>query len=113
MHYYERAAIGGNVDARYNLGAFEELGIDIEPSIAIAIEGGNSDSVKDIDCCWEWRQRLQIRQLNSGGYVTKDDYKKALRVYQSYIDSVKSVQRDEAAAANKKYKYYNSLLIEP
>lgn len=78
VYYYELAAMKGDVNARYNLGVFE-----------------------------------QVRQLYSGGYVTKYDYTKALRVYQSYIDSVKSIQRDEAAAANKKYKYYTSLLIEP
>ena len=40
------------------------------------------------------------------GDATKDDYAKALRVYQTYLVEIKSAQRDEAAAFNDAYKYY-------
>ena len=41
------------------------------------------------------------------GYATKDDYAKALRAHQKYVDGIKSAQRDEAASAydNDKYRY--------
>jgi len=38
--------------------------------------------------------------------LTKDDYAKALRAHQSYLDEVRSDQRDEAAAHSDEYKYY-------
>ena len=41
------------------------------------------------------------------GDATKDDYTQALRAYQAYLSEIKSVQRNEAAAANENYKYYN------
>ena len=40
------------------------------------------------------------------GYATKDDYAKALRAYQAYLDGIKSVGRDEAAAFSDRFKYY-------
>ena len=39
--------------------------------------------------------------------ATKDDYTRALRLYQEYLREIKSKQRDEAAAFNsEKYRYY-------
>ena len=40
------------------------------------------------------------------GHATKEDYAKALRVYQAYLVEIKSAQRDEAAAYSHEYKYY-------
>ena len=60
----------------------------------IAIEGGCNDSLN------------MIRFMVTKGRATKDDYSKALRGYQSYLDEVKSDQRDEAAAFRDEYKYY-------
>ena len=47
-----------------------------------------------------------IQQLYKLGHATKDDYSKALQAYQKYLDEIRSEQRDKAAAANDKYKYY-------
>ena len=44
------------------------------------------------------------------GHATNDDYAKALRSYQAYLDEIKSDQRDMAAAAYDQYKYYESAL---
>jgi len=44
------------------------------------------------------------------GHATKDDYTKALRAYQAYLDKITIDQRDEAAAADDDYKYYESAL---
>ena len=41
----------------------------------------------------------------SNGLATKDYHTNALRVYQVYMEEIKSEQRDEATAFNK-YKYY-------
>ena len=48
-----------------------------------------------------------IKHAFMKGYVTKDDYVKALRAYQANLVEIKSPQRDEAAAYNTdRYKYY-------
>ena len=54
-----------------------------------------------------------IKLMYREGEATKDDYTKALRSYQEYLDEIKSDQRDKAAAsniniANGRYKYYES-----
>jgi hypothetical protein len=46
-----------------------------------------------------------VKHLLIGGYATKEDYEKALRSYQEYIDDVKSDHRDEAAAVHGHYRY--------
>ena len=48
-----------------------------------------------------------IRQFYVNGHATKDDFAKALQAYQKYVDEIKSVQRDEAAAFDSdEYRYY-------
>ena len=47
-----------------------------------------------------------IKQMFMNGHATKDDYAKALRVYQAYLVEIKSPQRNEAATADEDYKYY-------
>ena len=59
----------------------------------IAVEDGYSDSLKE------------VQDFYSKGYVSKDVYIEALRAYQKYLDEVKSIQRDQAAAAREDYKY--------
>ena len=46
----------------------------------------------------EHKSLNKIRELYMDGHATKDDYAKALRSHQEYIDSIKSDQRDRAAA---------------
>ena len=60
----------------------------------IAARGGDDDSLKE------------IREFYMNGHATKDDYAKALRAHQKYIDGIKSAERDEAAAFyNDVYRY--------
>ena len=47
-----------------------------------------------------------IQQMYRDGYATKDDYTKALQSYQAYLEEIKSIQRDNAAAFSDQYKYY-------
>ena len=40
------------------------------------------------------------------GHATRDDYAKALRAYQAYLEEIKSDQRNKAAEYSDRYKYY-------
>ena len=96
-HYYELAARRGNEVARYNLGVNEDVEGNMNRALQhfmIAAGGGFNISMK------------RIQQLYSEGNVTKDNYTKALQSYQEYLGEIKSSQRDKAAEANEKYRYY-------
>ena len=96
-HYYEIAAIRGDSQARNNLGCMERDEGNVGRALKhwmIAVRSGHSNSLK------------RIKELYTNGDATKDDYTKALRVYQSYLSDIKSVQRDKAAAASEMYRYY-------
>jgi len=95
-HYYELAAMQGHVKARHMLGTIDGQAGNMDRALRhymIAVSGGGKESLDT------------IRKMLSFGHATKDDYKKALRAYQSYLAEIKSDQRDEAAAADYKYKY--------
>ena len=47
-----------------------------------------------------------IKELYSNGNVSKDEYSKVLKAYQSYLDEIKSDRRDAAAAYDEEFKYY-------
>jgi len=97
VHYYELAAIRGDVTARYNLGATEQNLGNYDRALKhymIAVRGGKSNSLK------------QIKNLYTNGHATKDDYMEALQSYQAYLDEIKSDQRDKAAAAGDGNRYY-------
>ena len=97
-HYYELAAIGGNVEARYSLGIEEAQAGNFDRALKhymIAVGSGNSDSLQS------------IQRLYSHGYVTKEVYTNALQSYQAYLGEIKSDQRDKAAACSKRdFRYY-------
>jgi len=96
-HYYKLAAVGGNIEARYNLGLDEMKDGNMDRALKhymIAAEDGDDISLK------------KIQELYTNGLATKDDYAKALRAYQAYLVEIKSTQRDKAAAASAKYCYY-------
>ena len=97
-HYYELGAIKGSAPARHSLGV-NEAGAGNVMSRAIkhfliAIRSGYSESL-DV-----------IQKLYSNGLVAKEDYTKALQLYQVYLGEIKSVQRDKAAADNEGNRYY-------
>ena len=95
--YYELAAMRGDVDARYNLGCMEASVGNMDKALKhwmIAIKVGMSDSLN------------MVKELYSEGHVPKEDYTKALRLYQAYLNEIKSDQRDKAAAEDKNCKYY-------
>ena len=96
IHYYERAAMRGDEIARENLGNEEIKAGNFDRALKhymIATKGG-ADSLK------------KIQHLYSNGHATRDDYTKALRLYQEYLSEIKSVQRDKAAATYENCRYY-------
>jgi TPR repeat protein len=97
VHYWELAAMGGDADARYNLGAIEGQAGNMGRALKhwmISVGCGDNDSLED------------IKQMFMNGDATKEDYAKALLAYQAYLVEIKSPQRDEAAATYDNYKYY-------
>ena len=98
-HYYELAAMGGNAQARYNLGIDEARAGNMDKSLKhfmISVRSGYADSLR----C--------IQKLYSDGDATKEDYAKGLQSYQAYLGEIKSPQRDKAAQSNERYRYYES-----
>jgi len=96
-HYYELAAMGGNANARYNLGNLEGRAGNMDRALKhylIAVSSGDAESLK------------QIQLFYSKGHATKEDYTTALQSYQTYLGEIKSKQRDDAAAADNRYRYY-------
>ena len=94
--YYELAAMEGSVYARHNLGYTEGRAGNLDRAMKhwlVAAGSGYNDSVKN------------MQQHYIDGDATKEDYSKALRAYQAYLDEIKSDQRDKAAAFSDQYKY--------
>ena len=99
IHYWELAAMLGHVYARHNLGVYEQKAGKTDRALKhwmIAVSEANSDSLES------------IKKLYIEDHATKDDYAKALRYYQAYLDEIKSDQRDQAVAYNAIYEYYES-----
>lgn len=96
-HYYELAAMGGSIPARFNLGINEEEAGNTERALKhymIAVKRGSTESLNG------------IKVLYSSGHATKGDYTKALQSYQEYLSEIKSPQRDEAAETYEDCRYY-------
>ena len=86
---FGRAAIGGNVDGRWNLGLMEEFEYtNMHRALKhyrISAMCGDSGSLE------------KIRDFHRYGYATKDEYAEALVAYQSYMASIRSEEREKAA----------------
>ena len=90
-HFYGLAAMKGDADARYNLATTEKNAGNINRALKhymIAVQGGDSVSLDTIKVLYKYE------------LATKENYTKALRAYQEYLNEIKSPQRDEAAATN-------------
>ena len=97
VHYWELGAMGGDVEARYNLGVLEGRVGNHDRTLKhlmIATGGGSKKSLSI------------IQEMFKKGVATKEDYTQALREYQAYLGEVKSAQRSAAAAYSEEYKYY-------
>jgi len=98
VYYYELAAVSGCEEARHNLGVIESKrkgNMDRAlKHFMISVRNGLFQSLEE------------VKDLYSKGHATKDDYTTALQLYQTYLDEIKTKQRDEAAAFNERYRYY-------
>ena len=89
-HYWELAAMGGDVFARHKLGIKEENRGNLNKAMKhymIAAVAGYDSSLK------------KIREGYMNGHATKVDFERALRAHKIAKDERKSDQREAAAAA--------------
>jgi len=87
IHCFELAAMGGDAMARGNLGCTEGNAGNNDRALRhwmIGVKNGDSNSLG------------YIKQMYKNGHTTKDNFAKALRLYQVYLDEIKSEQRDQA-----------------
>ena len=88
-HYYELAAMNGNLKARYNLGATECDNGNYKRAFKhfqLAASAGLKESLD------------MVKRGYMDGFVTKEEYANTLREYQKSQDEMKSDARDKALA---------------
>ena len=89
IHYWELAAMNGNVNARHNVGVLEtQAGNNHRATkhFILTARAGHDNSLG------------LVKEGFVGGVVTKDEYANTLRAYQKSKDEMKSEARDKAAA---------------
>ena len=89
-YYYELAAMGGNISARFNVGCLEE-------------EAGNDRrAFKHFILAAKAGHKKALNEVTSGfmnGYIKKDEYANILRAHHERQKEMKSDARDKAAAS--------------
>eukprot|EP00571_Detonula_confervacea_P017361 CAMPEP_0172300276 /NCGR_PEP_ID=MMETSP1058-20130122/2397_1 /TAXON_ID=83371 /ORGANISM="Detonula confervacea, Strain CCMP 353" /LENGTH=139 /DNA_ID=CAMNT_0013010007 /DNA_START=276 /DNA_END=695 /DNA_ORIENTATION=+ len=91
-YHWEIAAMAGNEQARYLLGGLETDGGDMNRALKhwmISAMGGHDPSME------------AMKEGFERGFVTKNDYEKALRAYKDSINEMKSEDRVQAATVCK------------
>ena len=94
LYHLEEAAIGGQVDARYDLAIYEATHQRFDRSIKHWIIAANMGCDKSLD-------KLKGNYAN-GHIVTKEEFALALRAHHAAVKATKSPQREEAEAVRKK-----------
>ena len=92
VYHYEKAAIGGHLPARYNLGCHEHNNDNMDRAakhFIIAAKLGDEISMKGL---WTYY---------SAGNITKEDLEATLRNHKAAMDETKSAQRDAGEVALK------------
>ena len=87
VHHWEKAAIGGHPEARYNLAIEEAKNGNVERTVKhfiIAANLGYEASMK------------ALLPFYKKGVITKEEYGATLRTHQAAINATKSAQRDAA-----------------
>ncbi|KAL7523371.1 hypothetical protein ACHAXR_000148, partial [Thalassiosira sp. AJA248-18] len=85
-YHWELGAMGRDVLSRHNLGLLECLTGNMNRAMKhfmISAAFGNDDSME------------KIQSIFSEGYVTKDDFEKALRAHKEFKDEMQCDHRDE------------------
>ena len=86
-HYWELAAINGNVHARFNLGCEEGQAGNHHRAMKHFILSAIAGDKESLD---------SVKKGFTKGYVTKDEYANTLRAHQQRVDEMKSEGRDKA-----------------
>ena len=87
VYHLEKAAIGGHVDARHNIGCHEANNGRMERAVKHFIIAANMGGEESMKALWNCHAR---------GLVEKDDLSATLRLHQAAVDATKSPQREEA-----------------
>ena len=88
-YHYEKAAIGGHMDARHRLACMEGRNGNIKRMVKHFIIGAKLGHKESMNKLWgEFKY----------GTITKEELDAVLRAHQAAVDATKSSQRDEAAA---------------
>ena len=88
-HYYELAAMTGELNARHNLGCMEYEAGNYHRAykhFILSAKAGDKDSLDE------------VKKGFMNGIITKDKYANTLRAYQDQHDEMKSDARDKARA---------------
>ena len=87
-HYYELAAIGGDIDARHYLGCVEEeVAGNHQRALKHFIISARAGDNESLD---------KVKQGFRSGHVTKDEFESTLRAYHEIQTEMKSEARDKA-----------------
>ena len=89
-HYFELAAMGGNVKARTNLSFIEGQAGNHHRAYKHLLIGARAGDDLSLD---------NVKRGYKYGLITKDEYADTLRVYHERQKEMKSDERDKAAAA--------------
>ena len=88
-HYYELAAMAGNLEARHNLGSDEYEAGNVHRAMKHFLLAARAGYKKSLD---------QVKAGFMNGNVTKDEYANTLRAHQDRFNMMKSDDRDRAVA---------------
>ena len=88
-HFFELAAINGNVYARHNLGCMDGQAGNHHRAFKHYILAAKAGEKKSLEA---------VKAGFMGGIVTKDEYANTMRAYQEIQDEMKSDARDKAEA---------------
>jgi len=91
-HYWELAAIGGDIHSRHNLGCIEYNAGNYDRSLRFFISAARAGHKASLD-------KVKNGYMSGLGLVTKEDYESTLRAYHERQKEMKSDARDEAATA--------------
>ena len=89
-HYYELAAMNGDIQARNNLGCMEGQAGNHHRAFKHCLISARAGDKMSLDA---------VKKGYMAGYVTKEEYANTLREYQKSQDEMNSEARDKALSA--------------
>jgi hypothetical protein len=89
VYHAEKAAIGGDPNARHELGRIEHENGNIERAVKHLIIASNLGHEISMKALWEYFKR---------GNITKDELENTLRTHKAALDEMKSPEREAAEA---------------